>query len=192
MSMQVVAAIIIFCSYMLAIPALEHSRSMLYKVDEYTDRYWNGYEWVYILYPAYMGVAEAASSDITINDSVEASDTLAWAYNITINDSVDVLINIIANVSTSIGGGAGGGEASLPLVVRYSGERLLIIYVENDTGYDINSRIPVSEVVSEDKVLKVKISRNWKVSVGDDIIMLEGVDGHVLKPGKRLMILKQG
>ncbi|MEM0446737.1 MAG: hypothetical protein QW574_04755, partial [Candidatus Nitrosocaldus sp.] len=53
--------IIIFCSYMLAIPSLEHGRSILYRVDEYTDRYWNGYEWVYILYPLQIGVAEATS-----------------------------------------------------------------------------------------------------------------------------------
>ncbi len=78
----------------------------------------------------------------------------------------------------------------VPSSVRYSGERLLIIYVENDTADDINS---LRIAVSEGKVLKVKVSRNWKVSVGDDIL-LEGVDGHVLKQGKRLIIfmLKQG
>ncbi|MEM2922810.1 MAG: hypothetical protein QW560_00155, partial [Candidatus Nitrosocaldus sp.] len=52
--------IIIFCSS-LVVPSQE-DRSMLYKVDEYTDRYWNGYEWVYVLYPLQMEVAEATST----------------------------------------------------------------------------------------------------------------------------------
>ncbi len=53
--------IVIFCSSILVIPSLEYSRSMLYKVDEYTERYWNGHEWVYILYPLQIESAEALS-----------------------------------------------------------------------------------------------------------------------------------
>ncbi|MEM4611333.1 MAG: hypothetical protein QXS95_01125, partial [Candidatus Nitrosocaldus sp.] len=78
----------------------------------------------------------------------------------------------------------------IPSSIIYSGERLLIIYIENDTEDDINS---LRIAVNEGKVLKVKTSRNWKVSVGDGIL-LEGVDGHALKQGNRLIILmlKQG
>ncbi|MEM2923500.1 MAG: hypothetical protein QW560_03695, partial [Candidatus Nitrosocaldus sp.] len=78
----------------------------------------------------------------------------------------------------------------IPSSIIYSGERLLIIYVENDTEDDINS---LRIAVNEGKVLKVKVSRNWKVSVGDGIL-LEGVDGHALKQGNRLIVLmlKQG
>ncbi|MEM4612048.1 MAG: hypothetical protein QXS95_04820, partial [Candidatus Nitrosocaldus sp.] len=59
-----------------------------------------------------------------------------------------------------------------------------------DTEDDINS---LRIAVNEGKVLKVKVSRNWKVSVGDGIL-LEGVDGHALKQGNRLIVLmlKQG
>ncbi|MCS6767307.1 MAG: hypothetical protein NZ517_01020 [Candidatus Nitrosocaldus sp.] len=79
----------------------------------------------------------------------------------------------------------------VPSSVRYLGERLLIIYVENDGDDPIDA---LRITVSEGKPIKVKVSRNWSVTVQDDGIMLEGVDGHVLEQGERLMIiiLKQG
>lgn len=81
----------------------------------------------------------------------------------------------------------------VPSYTRYSGERLIIIHVENDSDTDIDS---LRIVINEGKVIKVKVSRNWKVTVQDDGmgLLLEGVDGHVLKQGKRLtiLILKQG
>ncbi|MEM2919924.1 MAG: hypothetical protein QXW14_00680 [Candidatus Nitrosocaldus sp.] len=79
----------------------------------------------------------------------------------------------------------------IPSSLLYSGERLAIIHLENDGENDIDS---LRMVINEGKVLKVKVSRNWKVTVQDDGILLEGIDGHALKQGKRLMILmlKQG
>lgn len=79
----------------------------------------------------------------------------------------------------------------VPSSIRYSGERLLIINVENDGDNDIDS---LRIVINEGKVLKVKVSKKWKVTVQGDGILLEGVDAHTLDQGKRLMILvlKQG
>ncbi len=81
---------------------------------------------------------------------------------------------------------------SYPHTLATVGERLLIIHVENNEN-DIDS---LRIVISEGKVIKVKVSRNWSLTVQDDGrgLLLEGVDGHALKQGKRLtmLILKQG